>query len=97
EAAAPGTDWRATTLRVTWGRGQGGQTRSFGDVGSMSALPHFADSRRTSREVREWDGPAVLPPLTADRVSGGLRARGAHRHAPQDRRCSCPHYRYRYR
>src|SRR5215471_6129504 len=47
----------------------------------MSALAHFADSSRTFREVREWDGPAVLPPLTADRVSGGLRARGAHRHA----------------
>ncbi len=26
--------------------------------------------------VREWDGPAVLPPLTALRVGGGLDARG---------------------
>src|SRR6202167_333399 len=26
--------------------------------------------------VREWDGPAVLPPLTALRVGGGLEARG---------------------
>jgi hypothetical protein len=32
---------------------QMGHTRSFGDVGSMSALAHFADSRRTSPEVRE--------------------------------------------
>src|SRR5881392_833261 len=32
--------------------------------------------------VREWDGPAVLPPLTA--VAGGLEARGAHRHVAED-------------
>ena len=32
--------------------------------------------------VREWDGPAVLPPLTALRVRGGLEARGAHRYVP---------------
>src|SRR5215831_11907595 len=30
-----------------------GETRSFNDVGSMSALAHFADSSRTSPEVRE--------------------------------------------
>jgi hypothetical protein len=30
-----------------------GQIGSFGDVGSMSALAHFADSSRTSPEVRE--------------------------------------------
>ena len=31
---------------------------------------------------REWDGPAVLPPRTAQRMTGGLEARGAHRHVP---------------
>jgi hypothetical protein len=36
-----------------------GQTRSFGDVGSMSALAHFADSSRTSPEVREVPIPVV--------------------------------------
>src|SRR5262249_48992753 len=30
-----------------------GHDPSFGDVGSMSALAHFADSSRTSHEVRE--------------------------------------------
>src|SRR5215467_5723574 len=39
---------------------------------SMSALAHFADSTRTSPEVREWDGPAALPPPTTLRVLGGL-------------------------
>jgi hypothetical protein len=34
----------------------------------MSALPRFADSSRTSHEVREWDGPAALPPPTVLRV-----------------------------
>ena len=33
-------------------------------------------------DVSEWDGPAVLPPRTAQRMSGGLEARGAHRHVP---------------
>ena len=32
--------------------------------------------------VSEWDGPAVLPPRTAQRMTGGLEARGAHRHVP---------------
>ena len=31
---------------------------------------------------REWDGPAVLPPRTAQRMTGGLEGRGAHRHVP---------------
>ena len=31
---------------------------------------------------REWDGPAVLPPRTAQRMTGGLEARGAHRYVP---------------
>ena len=31
---------------------------------------------------REWDGSAVLPPRTAQRMTGGLEARGAHRHLP---------------
>src|SRR5512132_41771 len=38
----------------------------------MSALAHFADSSRASPEVREWDGPAALPPPTTLRVLGGL-------------------------
>src|SRR5262245_46370251 len=38
----------------------------------MSALAHFADSSWTSPEVREWDGPAALPPPTTLRVLGGL-------------------------
>ena len=50
----------------------------------MSAVRRFADSNRTSPQVREWDGPAVLPPRTAQRVSGGLRARGAHRPCKTD-------------
>src|SRR5215831_2590039 len=44
---------------------------------SMSALAHFADSSRTSPEVREWDGPAALPPPTTLRVRGGLSGEGA--------------------
>ena len=43
----------------------------------MSALAHFADSSRTSREVREWDGPAALPPPTVLRVRRGLVRKGA--------------------
>jgi hypothetical protein len=31
---------------------------------------------------REWDGPAVLPPRTAQRMNGGLEARGADRYVP---------------
>src|SRR5215471_14214802 len=31
------------------------------------AMAHFADSRRTSPEVREWDGSAALPPPTVFR------------------------------
>jgi hypothetical protein len=38
----------------------------------MSALERFADSSRTFLGVREWDGLAVLPPLT---VMGLLRPR----------------------
>src|SRR6201981_3423925 len=37
----------------------------------MSALARFADSSRTSHEVREWDGPAALPPPTVLRVRWG--------------------------
>jgi hypothetical protein len=33
-------------------------------------------------DVSEWDGPAVLPPLTAQRMCEGLEARGAHRYVP---------------
>ena len=36
--------------------------------------------------AREWDGPAVLPLRTAQRMSWGLEARGAHRHVPKDSR-----------
>jgi hypothetical protein len=38
--------------------------------------------RRDGADVREWDGPAVLPPRTAQRMTGGLEARGAHRYVP---------------
>src|SRR5215510_13391597 len=38
----------------------------------MSALAPFADSSRTSPEVREWDGPASLPLPTTLSVLGGL-------------------------
>jgi len=44
-----------------WVETTGHKSRSVGHGSSMSAL---ADSSRTSGEVREWDGPAVLPPLT---------------------------------
>ena len=37
---------------------------------------------RQAADVSEWDGPAVLPPRTAQRMTGGLEARGAHRHVP---------------
>src|SRR6516162_9921753 len=51
--------------------------------------------RRSNR--REWDGPAVLPPLTAHRVSLGLsKSTRSHRHALQDRGRRCPHDWYRY-
>jgi hypothetical protein len=35
-----------------------------------------------TNDFREWDGPAVLPPRTAQRMCGGLEARGAHRYVP---------------
>jgi hypothetical protein len=59
-----------------------GQKRRFGDVRVTSALPLKADVQRKRRHVSEWDGPAVLPPRTAQRMTGGLEARGAHRHVP---------------
>src|SRR5215831_14654003 len=34
-------------------------------------------SSRTSRDVREWDGPAALPPPTVFRVRRGLVRKGA--------------------
>jgi len=45
-----------------------------------AALPH----------VREWDGPAVLLPLTA--FDRGLEARGGRRHVAEDRRCGRKHH-----
>src|SRR4029077_481654 len=54
-----------------------GQTRSFGDICLMSALPYFADLSRTSPHVREWDGPAALPPPTVLRVRRGLVRKGS--------------------
>jgi hypothetical protein len=44
---------------------------------SVSALERFTDSSRTSPEVREWDGPAALPPSTVLRVRRGLVRKGA--------------------
>src|SRR5215471_18730656 len=51
--------------------------RTFRNVPPTSALPPKAASKRTSPEVREWDGPAALPPPTALRVRGGLSGEGA--------------------
>ena len=48
----------------------------------LQQYPPGADIVTAGRHVSEWDGPAVLPPLTALRVCGGLEARGAHRHVP---------------
>ena len=42
-------------------------------------------TRRAGFVLEEWSGPTALPPRTAQRVSEGLRERGAHRHALQDR------------
>src|SRR6476646_6370218 len=52
---------------------------SIGDseLRSMSALAHFVVSSRTSCEVREWDGPAALPPPTGLRVRRGLVRKGS--------------------
>src|SRR5262245_34669010 len=49
-----------------------GQLRSSEDVRRMTALILEADLAGSRCDVSEWDGPAVLLPLTADRVSGGL-------------------------
>src|ERR1700756_688825 len=36
---------------------------------------HFMVMKREiTTHVREWDGPAVLPPRTAQRMTGGLRS-----------------------
>jgi len=45
-------------------------------------LPLHAGCPGVALSLREWDGPAVLPPLRA--VAGGLEARGAQRHVPED-------------
>jgi hypothetical protein len=49
----------SSECRPRWQRSAKGQIRSFKDVGSMSALAHFADSSRTSPEVREVPTAAV--------------------------------------
>jgi hypothetical protein len=59
-----------------------GHSRHFDDLPMTSGLPLEADIRTTGRHVSEWDGPAVLLPRTAQRMSGGVRARGAHRYVP---------------
>jgi hypothetical protein len=43
----------------------------------VGGLSRVADSSRTSPEVREWDGPAALPPPTVLRVRRGLVRKGA--------------------
>ena len=58
---------------------------------ATSGPPRSTDILSARRHVSEWDGPAVLLPRTAQRVSEGLRARGAHRHALQDRHRNRPH------
>jgi hypothetical protein len=45
-------------------------------------------------DVSEWDGPAVLLPLTT--FIGGFEARGAHRHVAGDRRRRYQHHWHRY-
>ena len=59
-----------------------GHSRQLGSVPTTSALPLLTDIVTVRRHVSEWDGPAVLPPRTAQRMSWGFEARGAHRHAP---------------
>ena len=44
--------------------------------------PHGTQACGKPANVSEWDGPAVLPPRIAQRMSGGLEARGAYRHVP---------------
>jgi hypothetical protein len=43
---------------------------------SLAVLIVIVSTARCTLHFREWDGPAVLPPLTALRVGGGLEARG---------------------
>src|SRR5262245_50589689 len=43
----------------------------------MSAMPLTAAQKQTWPGVREWDGPAALPPPTTLRVRGGLSGEGA--------------------
>src|SRR6266850_6797981 len=59
-----------------------GQIRKSGRATGQSALPSRTDVASRACQVREWDGPAVLPPRTAQRMSWGFEARGAHRHVP---------------
>jgi hypothetical protein len=59
-----------------------GQSRHIDREPLTSGLPRLADILRVIRHVSEWDGPAVLLPRTAQRMTGGLEARGAHRYVP---------------
>src|SRR4029434_8984134 len=54
-------------------------------------ITHGCPQTLIRADVREWDGPAVLPPRTAQRMTGGVEARGAHRYVPYDRRYSRAH------
>ena len=59
-----------------------GQSRRFAPPPMTSGLPPEADTVTAGRHFSEWDGPAVLPPRTVQRMTGGIEARGAHRHVP---------------
>jgi len=54
----------------------------IGESSDISVAPHLRSGAVKGRNVSEWDGPAVLPPRNAQRMCGGLEARGAYRHVP---------------
>ena len=82
--------------RIPWWKGPGADSEEKREpasdidiavVDSLKALDlkwpiREADIVTAGWYVSEWDGPAVLPPRTAQRMSRGLEARGAHRHVP---------------
>jgi hypothetical protein len=67
-------------------------TRAVDTAGARTLQPVFpagscplrseSDLHGVAAKCREWDGPAVLSPRTAQRMTGGLEARGAHRYVP---------------
>src|SRR4029077_10803810 len=87
-----GASGSAAMLPSRMGAARGAKRNAPMRPSARSALPLLStDIASLAEHVREWDGPAVLPPRTAQRVSEGLRARGAHRHALQDRHRNRPH------